>query len=161
MMAVPGCLLHWWKTPERFWLHCDEEWASFRFSRKAIPFPGLQHTQDHPAVLESSINQLLSCFACKTLGSWQCTAASEVSFAEPWACWAWCDVLGSPLPWLSHLQLVALPPFGGREQSCLSLAVSWERRNFLACTCLLCSSTEPGLKAIVVFAPYGGNKQAK
>lgn len=37
---------------------------------KPSPFQGYStglHTQDHPAVLESSINQLLSCFACKTL----------------------------------------------------------------------------------------------
>lgn len=136
---------------------CEEEWASFRFSRKAIPSPGLQHTQDHPAVLESSINQPLSCFACKTLArcsaeplrchllSHGCAEPDVESWALPW-------------PWLSHLQLCSLPSSADREQSCLSFVVSSERRDFLACTCLLCSSTEPHLKAIVVFAPYGGNK---
>lgn len=156
LMAVPGCLSALWKTPERFWLPYKEEWASFRFGRKAIPSPGLQHTQDHPAVLEYKPASLLFCL--QNTCFWQCTAAFEVSFAEPWVCWACCGVPGSPLALAEPPPAVLLPSSAGREQSCLSLLVTWERRNFLACTCLLCSSTGPGLKDIVVFAPYGGNK---
>ena len=138
------------------------------FAEKPFPPQG-NGTHTRPSCsAKSQCKPLLPPSPVKQSHSWQRTGGADMSFAKPLrvlCCWgaepsAVGRVPGRPLPPGRAASGCTPAPAlqAGSNPACHS-PVSWERRrSFLACTFLLCSSTEPGLKAIVVFAPYGGNK---
>lgn len=136
------------------------------FAEKPFPLQGNSVHARPSCSARSLCKPLLPPAPAKQSHSWHRTGVWDV-------CWTTvCAVLLGRLSparqgrvWGRSLPLGCAPPGwaaapalqAGSNPASHSL-VNWERRrNFLACTFPLCSSIEPGLKAIVVFAPYGGN----